>query len=1106
MTVDAFIEDVLTGDDSTDELSEADRTYLEFRQTIDPGMFDARFDATPAKSRAIRSRQTGKPHTDQTLRSHVLNGAAFGARLNHALRKLDPSNALSNAELLEAMALFSCHDLHKTREAQARRAAEPERRDADKDITEQEAAGYVDLLRLEELGVDLEVEDFRASALATEESSGRYMEAPSRAFTYHRDWIRVMDAAAGLDTPAVQPGLKGRVQAISDNVELASHRFDDTKGLTTNLLHTTIVDQVARNDNIVPVVYFVDGALYLSHESDALENDLTTGDNPCVALTDDFIRTLRDSRPSFTDREAITGSIKEDFQKGQLKIPSSMYLLSGLETSLEGVRALLKNRSEHVDWNGYNIYRYAMETGVAGNLLSKPLPPAEKTIPLGLLISTYYGEIYYPLSGEDRRGAIQHLCNALKIGPVGEWVSDNTEGWYLGYENDDPAPSAVKLLSSHFEMSPGEIEQELSEGIAPLRGGTRAFPILIAAGLLSKTSSTEGALSERPLSDLLERVEESLMEYYRQWPDDWDTSAPVKVGQDDSTNEKVQRFERHKQGLIWESFPAYLQQNLEVNQNRVFELDSEKTMVEEYQSPSQPHVCLRCNDVLVGSDSLDDFDSGSFYAGFSHHKPINPAGGEPTSVVCPQCALETTLRESVHDQSADPHYVFLAPDYFYAPGDVKIERRIREEVRVRSGYELLRLADRVLFGDTDDRSVLVKEIFDDFEESRSQGGGDDFGHLIKNYDVPYVSTGALGVFTFHPPRRDTGSRDPVTRIPRWVTSTLATIGLAWLTSSRALLTNTSIPATEFDDFADMIAFDFLPAAVQHHTEDSVTVSYLRDLPRTLDEVHLRSRVSGAEESRGAADDADGTARPAEATLESNDKAQTQESNSGSKQSGATGRRRQQDNVIDVRLQTDLEVKLYKLASILTITRQQHGSEIQRVKSVLERAKQPFPGAGIVLRGDDTQSHPRALHAALVLDTILYPTMTNRIESLAQAGFDTLHPDAKAQSNYEYERLFRIARDAISDGLAQNANREELVDIVAGDVMKAAARNEDSEYGEEDWKREAAEEFGAIFVNDIFHGICDGDFYELRRHENHLASGYNAAIRRQLQAFFDEHSD
>jgi len=206
-----------------------------------------------------------------------------------------------------------------------------------------------------------------------------------------------------------------------------------------------------------------------------------------------------------------------------------------------------------------------------------------------------------------------------------------------------------------------------------------------------------------------------------------------------------------------------------------------------------------------------------------------------------------------------------------------------------------------------------------------------------------------------------------------------------------------------------------------------------------------------------------------------------------------------------RLHTDLELRLLALASLVTVTGQQHGSDLQRLKTVLERTKQPFPGAGTALKGDERQTYAAAMHAALVLDTLQYPTMTNRIDTLADAGFETVHPDPGHDTNHEYERLFRVARDALSDGFAQNATRDELVQVVAGDVMKAAARADESDYGEERVKREPAQRFAEVFVDDVYLGMCDGDFYELRRHENHLASGYNAAIRRRQQEFWDEHS-
>ena len=324
------------------------------------------------------------------------------------------------------------------------------------------------------------------------------------------------------------------------------------------------------------------------------------------------------------------------------------------------------------------------------------------------------------------------------------------------------------------------------------------------------------------------------------------------------------------------------------------------------------------------------------------------------------------------------------------------------------------------------------------------------------------------------------------------------MAIAWLTSSRALLTDNPIPVTRFDEFPEMIRLEHLPAPVQRFTGDAVTVSLRSDLDERPYEVTIQSRLSNQTVGFDA-DDAD-VRLPAEAS-------DTSDATVGSNGPSSVWEPSVSESPVPVvtRLHTDLEVRLLALASLLTVTGQQHGADLQRVKTILDRAKQPFPGAGTALKGDEKQTYPSALHAAIVLDNLHYPTMSNRIDVLADAGFETLHPDPDRDTNHEYERLFRVARDALSDGLAQNAKRDELVDIVAGDIMKAAARSDESDFGEERVKREPAEAFAEQFVDKVYLEICDGDFYELRRHENHLASGYNAAIRRRQQAFWDEHS-
>ena len=71
-----------------------------------------------------------------------------------------------------------------------------------------------------------------------------------------------------------------------------------------------------------------------------------------------------------------------------------------------------------------------------------------------------------------------------------------------------------------------------------------------------------------------------------------------------------------------------------------------------------------------------------------------------------------------------------------------------------------------------------------------------------------------------------------------------------------------------------------------------------------------------------------------------------------------------------------------------------------------------------------------------------------------------------------------------------------------DGRRARQNHGDPEYADEKYIREPARSFARTFVDDVFYGICDGDFYELRRQENSLAAGYNAAMREREQEFFE----
>lgn len=325
---------------------------------------------------------------------------------------------------------------------------------------------------------------------------------------------------------------------------------------------------------------------------------------------------------------------------------------------------------------------------------------------------------------------------------------------------------------------------------------------------------------------------------------------------------------------------------------------------------------------------------------------------------------------------------------------------------------------------------------------------------------------------------------------------------SWLTTSRVLLTDTPIPTTKFDDFNEMIQIEGAPPPVQRFVGETVTISRLgeREVWTEYGFSHLMKSDDG--ELIESEYDAEESAEPEQATL-------TQQFVEKPDEEG-----QDETTTYELRINTGLAESLYKLSAFSYVGFRAYGFDVQRFATLLSDLQKPFVGANTLLKGDEEAGDYTALRAADILDTLIHRDMSNRLEELAEAGFEAAQPNPDTDSNHEYERLFRVARDSISDGVTKNADRDEMVNMVAGDVMKAAARarkknartGEDEKYAKEKYTREPAEEFARVFIDDVFIGMCDGEFYELRRLENKLASGYNAAIRRKLQEWFDKHSD
>lgn len=1063
-----LVEHLGSDEETTRNIAPSDETYIHFRRQVAPGLLDAGFDFTPAKSDEV----AGEP--DQTMYRHILNGAAFGARLNRALEALDPENALSQTELMDAFRLYAVHDFHKTEFAQRRRE-NSDRRNGDKDVDETRARELIDTIGLDEIdrGTDLAFKDYWASVLEAEESSGRSRSAGSKRFTHLRNWVRVMDAAGGLTDPSETEGLARRLGWISEAVTLHYHRLDDTKGLTSNLLNESLADRIGGRADAELLVYFADGALYLGTESTpdgiellATDDDRSEEDLLPETVADEFVQTVRDSDADLTEPDTLARLLDDSaYNLGFYKFTPLTYLFGGIEGAVDALYADLVDRT---DPNEYSVYTDAVRFAVGTGLIDEVPVSHEISQIVGVLIATLYDQLFKrALNGGDARLAIDDVAQALDCEAAGDLLRD---GHRSSEEQITPTAAGVSRVADAFDESEADAEQSIRD--VRIGGGKKTESQVLALVFLAGETEDGTDRAALTLPEALSTVQTELLSHIRDWQDHWDSHAGDAWEPDDTPQEKFTALERSLQGNLRTALPWYVRRYVSVDGD-VFGRSEAGGTFDAYDRQSQARLCLTCRDQLVGdTNAMKDYEVTGSVVGrsltFTHLRTLDPANQtEISSTVCPVCQLEFTLRNAVHGTNTDDdsRYLLLAPDYFHSPVDAAAARTLHNRLDTGDGGTLRRIAQTLVGKATGTRSEELEQIYEELVDDR------DFGSYL-NYDSSYGDAGALGLFRFDPISRPNGNGD-VNRTTQWALDLFAATAFAWLSGSRVILSDSPIPATSFDETRETVTVEGAPAPVERHLPTESSVSFLR---------HVDDGPDAYEVTRRAADDATG----AEDTT--------------------------------VRLATDFGVSLYQLAATLYVTTRAHGLDFQRVTTVLDGFDEPFPGAGTVLKeaNDAPLADYSALFAATLLDTITHPDMTATMRRLAEAGFDVVPPDTSGDgdvSNYEYERLFRQARDALSDQLARSASRDDLVEIVTGVVMEAGARarrsqatdETDEKYADERYTRESAEEFAEIFVDEVYGEICDGDFYELRRLENSLASGYNAAIRRRQEEFFAEHA-
>lgn len=1100
--IDTPMLDELFSPDETDTLSDSDEVYLSFRQVVDPGLMAANFDLTPGKSAAFTSRMSGERFTDQPLRSHILNGAAFGARLNTALRALNSEAALTDEQLLEVLAMFACHDLHKSETAQRRRANDHATQETEYHIPDEEIEYYVDKLRLNDLVTAVEANDYKASALRAEEQNGLHCAVSSTRFTLYSDWLRLLDAAAALSAPDNINTLTTRLTAVAPDVQLDYHRIDDIKGITTNLLNSAIADYINTETTAEPVVYFHDGVVYLTPTETDIHGTLTNTSSRELMreMSDHYVTQLHNEVDSFADTEQIKNALAGNWANGYISVGKSAYLLYGFEHTENAIRELLTDKANTDQWTLYSAYKKGTITTLENGFIDTLPDTHHKTQALAMYLGSLETELFRRLRYDDTIGPVNDIVNTLDLPEISTYIDSITDAGTWSDCTPTLSETNFDKLANHLGVTKNNLTGIIEDGYNLT--DAKAWSHVVAHAYLNSTREDGTQRAELPIETILEDTSNAILDAFSSWNTEWDDTIRGDWDASLSADKKVARFKKRLLGPFYPSTRDYIARFVSVNGKQLADAETNKTKLNEAQKDTQAHICGLCRDLLIGGTSLErDFRTSQKVVGvslgFTHRQGITAHKSEPKPVVCAQCDLETTLRNSIHslDEDDSHNYLYVAPDYYYSPADMAIQARIRRQFKADSGFTLLQLAKEIVSGNPNNRADSIERVLEVFKTNDDYR---DYNEFIHNYDNAISNVNSMGVYRLDP-AKDSNNTD-VSRIARWLLDTMFAVVVSWATSSRVLLTPSPLPTTNFNDFPQMVKLENAPGPVTDFIGgNTISISRRRDLELAPTEYRFENLTAPSAQNQSVSTPA--VSRDPDEMGDSVVPATDGGSQTRLVQLLASTNPNQPsfEDKTTFTLDTELGTTLYKLSALLYISYRRFGVDVGKLTTTLDKTRRPFPAASMMLKGNGKTIDYSALSAASILDTLTNYTMSDRIQQLAEAGFETLRPRNGTNSNYEYERLFRVATETVMD--MDTASPEELKTIVTGEVMNTASRTGSNEqYSNQEYTREPAEDFAEIFIEEIFIGLCNSNPFELNQKQNTLASGYNAAIRRHEKAW------
>lgn len=1010
----------------------------EYYEQVDPKLLDSGIAYLPAKSVEM-----GK--VDQTMINHIRNGVWAIIELNEALSIYD-MHPLEASSLKEVIALFVAHELHKLNKKDWKDQF---------DISQEEASEWARKFGLFEFAPNLSANDYQSVSVAQHRSMGFHSNLSAK-FMEHKPWTDMADTLASIEVPCATDSMQKQLDQITDGLDFYYHKFNESSGILSNLVHTGI-SSWAKEKGLSSLLVFERGIVYIGREGVVCKLESR---RDIEEIYDHFKRCLNKAHPAISDPKELQRNKSPQGSKGLYKFNKVNFFYSGLRNVLSAFMASAvieedsKSRKVVVDLKD-NI----ITIGVSEPDMQYP-PAGVIDIPSRVITSLKADEqelgskdVIIYCSNEERKEG-KYTLLPLKVELNGEKVN------YSKIEINGTGLMTSQVGYRHHIKEDFGIDIGWSGEIISYSRAISGIRMQFIEPLIKiHALETESAVTEtcklfgvnNKLTDRLSKYSNATVDDHHKVGGFWNYSYAIArdlldrningvafkdlPANQDKLNYLDELIDEYRSKISVENwnklesmylYPykekmlVWISENLEFNESMANgSFENKLNKFDAYLKGTG--ICKLTNDTIYSlkPPSIAEQSLSMLGYTYSNRLPIGPPQTKPKLEVSEPVIIELGLRRMGHTVKGGDKKIYykLIPDHFYTPLLSEIFSDALGMFDGDAQTNIRGIVQRMLSSEVPIYQAVTKDLASDYGQKMLRYSGRGFKGLFSTYDIIFNKSR----------KNDT---------EYWFMGAYLGMILAASTGCRIVVSENPICTTSGNEFRDIVKLESPYSSVKRIFGDTISLSELQS------SIMLASLII----SLGYEYELD-------------------------------------DGLMPKHIQK-IRTHIFPGSAIL--------KEIQR-KYQKDNRKGIFINKAKGNSENDEDVSVGLIDQAMRLDRIGGNKMAaESIHELANIGLRVAIP--KGYEPHRIERLFRESVKAIKAKRHGEFKREDYVDAVAGSLMKMMRRAGDDQfyYKSGMYHPERTLEFAESFVDLAFYKIADGQPGKLKKKSNDLSDGFYAA--------------